>query len=55
MTDADKNKTILESFRTKPCAMCLEKVGIQNPGSDEKCTLCGLSFKERVEQFAVKV
>ena len=55
MTDADKNKLILESLRAKPCAVCIEKVGIQSPDSDEKCKLCGLSFKERVQELKVKV
>ena len=54
MTDADKNKLILESLRSKPCAVCIEKVGIASPDSDERCTLCGFSLKERVATFAVK-
>ena len=54
MTDADKNKLILESLRAKPCAVCIEKVGMQSPDSDDKCKLCGLSFKKRVQDFALK-
>jgi hypothetical protein len=48
MTDADKNKLILESLRKKPCAVCIEKVGMASPDSDERCSLCGMSFKQRV-------
>ena len=48
MTDADKNKLLLESLRDKPCAVCIEKVGIVSPDSDERCVLCGMSFKQRV-------
>ena len=54
MTDADKNKMILESLRSKPCAACIEKVGLQSPDTDDRCPLCNLSFKQRVAQFALK-
>jgi len=54
MTDADKNKLILESLRAKPCAACIEKVGMQSPDTDAPCPLCNLSFKQRTEQYAVK-
>ena len=54
MTDADKNKLILESLRKKPCAACIEKVGIASPDSDERCSLCGMSFKQRVLLFSPK-
>ena len=54
MTDADKNKLILESLRARPCAVCLEKVGIDSPDSGEVCSLCGLSFKRRVAERAVQ-
>jgi hypothetical protein len=54
MTDADKNKLILESLRKQPCAVCIEKVGIASPDSDERCSLCGMSFKQRVLLFSPK-
>ena len=48
MAEIDKTKVLLESLRVKPCAVCIEKVGIVSPDSDESCALCGLSFRQRL-------
>ena len=54
MAEIDKNKMLLESLRAKPCAVCIEKVGIASPDSDERCSLCDMSFKQRLGLFSTK-
>jgi hypothetical protein len=48
MAESDKTKLLLESLRIEPCAVCIEKVGTVNSDSDERCALCGMSFKQRL-------
>jgi hypothetical protein len=54
MAEIDKTKWLLESLRAKPCAVCIEKVGSVSPDSDERCALCGMSFKQRLASCAPK-
>jgi hypothetical protein len=54
MAESDKTKLLLESLRAEPCAVCIEKVGMVSPDSDERCGLCGKSFKQRLASFSPK-
>jgi hypothetical protein len=54
MAEIDKTKSLLESLRAEPCAVCIEKVGTVSPDSDERCALCGKSFKQRLASFSPK-
>jgi hypothetical protein len=54
MAETDKVKLLLESLRVEPCAVCIEKVGIVSSDSDERCALCGKSFKQRLASFSLK-
>jgi hypothetical protein len=54
MAEIDMTKLLLESLRAKPCAVCIEKVGSVSPDSDERCALCGMSFKQRLASCSPK-
>jgi hypothetical protein len=54
MAEIDKTKLLLESLRAEPCAACIEKVGTVSPDSDERCALCGMSFKQRLASRSPK-
>jgi hypothetical protein len=54
MAEIDKTKLLLDSLRAKPCAVCIEKVGTVSPDSDERCALCGMSFKQRLASSTPK-
>jgi hypothetical protein len=54
MAEIDKTKLLLDSLRAKPCAVCIEKVGTVSPDSEERCALCGMSFKQRLASSTPK-